>query len=233
VSYLTFVNMLDHLNALKVMPTRIDNSLWSGKFSGTNGVLLNAGLKFLRLVDGDRPNEAFEALVFAKPDERKTFLKEVLGKAYGPELMNLASKTPKMVDEAIRALGTTDSTHRKAISFFIQAAKAADVPMPSTIAKRARNRPGTSARRRTGSPSPSEKPRAASDVHKPGNVGDDVGAIKIVELHGATVKLWSSSANLIELAAYPEELEWFSGVLAKFTEGESLANKEGGTVETK
>jgi hypothetical protein len=226
VSYLTFVNMLDHLKGLKVMPTRIDNSLWSGKFSGSNGVLLNAGLKFLKLVDGDKPNEAFESLVFAEADGRKALLKETLGKAYGSELTNLANKTPRMVDEAIRGLGSTDSTHRKAISFFIQAAKAADITMPSVIAKRARNRPGTPARRRTNGASPSEKPRAASDEHKQPILNGEDGAAKIVELHGATVKLWSSSANLIQLAAFPDELKWFTEVLAKFTEGESLANRK-------
>jgi hypothetical protein len=223
VSYLTFVNMLDHLKGLKVMPTRIDNSLWSGKFSGTNGVLLNAGLRFLQLVDGDKPNKAFESLVFAEADGRKALLGGIIGKAYGPGLTNLANKTPKMVDEAIRGLGTTDSTHRKAVSFFIQAAKAADMPMPSTIAKRARNRPGAPSRRRANPAPPGGKP---SEEHKPANADEEEGAIKIVQLHGATVKLWSSSANLIELAAYPNELKWFTEVLGKFTEGESLLKTE-------
>jgi hypothetical protein len=224
--------MLDFIKGLKVMPTRIDSSLWAGKFSGSNGVLLTSGLKFLNLANGNRPTEAFESLAFAEADGRKALIRGILGKAYGPDLMNLANKTPKMVDEAIRALGSTDSTHRKALSFFIQAAKAADIPMPSTISKRARNRPGTSSRRRTngassGGASTGDKARTtAGDDRKQPIADTDEGATKVVELHGATVKLWSSAANLIQLAAYPEELKWFTEVVGKFTEGESLMKRE-------
>lgn len=224
VSYVTFVNMLDHIKGLRVMPTRIDNSLWTGKFSGSNGILLTAGCKFLKLIEGNRPTEAFEALAFADADKRKPILKDILIRVYGPELLNLSNKTPRMVDEALRILGSTDSTHRKALSFFIRAAKAADVPMPSIISKRARNRPGVNSRKRGNATagSPPERTRTDPKTDNPSLPQDEGAAIKVVELHGATVKLWSSAANLIQLGAYPEELKWFSEVLTKFTEGESL-----------
>lgn len=151
VSYLTFVNMLDHIKSLKVMPTQIGNTVWAGKFSGGNSILLTAALRFLKLLEGNGPTDQFRTLVFADAEKRKEVLREVLVGAYGADIANLSDKTPKMVDETLRSLGTTDSTHRKAVSFFVQAAKGAGITMPSTIAKRARNRPGTKPTSVTGS----------------------------------------------------------------------------------
>ena len=44
-------------------------------------------------------------------------------------------------------MGTTDATHRKAIAFFVNAVKAAQLPIPLAIAKQARNRPAAGTRR--------------------------------------------------------------------------------------
>jgi hypothetical protein len=80
--------------------------------------------------------------------------------AYGPNLIDgLPRMMPGMLDERLRALGTTDATHRKAVSFFVNAAKALDIAVPTNIAKKARNR--TSNARR-----PKEQ-RNGSELNKP------------------------------------------------------------------
>lgn len=225
VSYLTFVNMLDYIKSLKVMPTRIDNSVWAGKFNGSNAVLLTAGLRYLKLLEGDKPTEQFRSLAFAEPEERKGLLKEVLTGAYGAEMTNLSDKTPNMVDEELLRLGATASTRRKANSFFVQAAKGAGIEMPSIISKRARNRPSKkvagSAKANTGD-TPTED-ISNPDMPKGTAVNKQAeGPTKVVALHGATVALTVTASNLIELATHPDELNWVQQMVAKFADGEKL-----------
>ena len=149
-SYLTLGTFLDWLKAMPVMPSQVDRSLWSTKFSGTGGAQLMAGLRFLRLLDDDRPTPLLAELVAGDPARRKELLRQILRTAYGDAMLDsLPSMTPKVFDERLRALGTTDSTHRKATSFLINAAKAVDIALPGAIAKKARNRPLTSTRRVT------------------------------------------------------------------------------------
>jgi hypothetical protein len=161
-SYLTLGTFLDWLKGMPVMPSQIDRSLWSTKFSGTGGAQLVAGLRFLRLLEEDRPTATLTELVEADPADRKELLRRVLRTAYGDQFLNsLPSMTPKVFDEQLRALGTTDSTHRKAASFLINAAKAVDIGLPGAIAKKARNRPSNSTRRVTRQ---RQKPSAAAEA---------------------------------------------------------------------
>src|SRR5229473_5524426 len=116
-SYLTLGTFLDWLKAMPVMPSQIDRSLWSTNFSGTGGAQLIAGLRFLALLKGDRPTPRLAALVAADAVQRKELLRAILRDSYGESLIaNLPSMTPRVFDERLRALGTTDSTHRKAAS---------------------------------------------------------------------------------------------------------------------
>ena len=149
VSFLTFNTLLDWLGDMGTIPTQFDRSLWSQKFSGSSGAQLMTGLRFLGLLDGDRPTERLERLALSRDGDRKAQLAQLLRDAYGADLVDgLPRMTPKMVADKIAALGTSGATQRKAVSFFINAAKAADVQMPVTIAKQARNKPGTATMRR-------------------------------------------------------------------------------------
>ena len=144
-SYLTFTNFLDWLKEMKVVPSQIDRSLWSSKFSGGNGAQLMAGLRFLGLLNGEHPTKSLEPLVMADDVNRKELLKTVLEQAYGEGMIqDLAKMTPGMLDKKLEELGTTSSTHRKALSFFVNASKAVNIAIPSQIARKARNKPAPS-----------------------------------------------------------------------------------------
>jgi hypothetical protein len=170
-SYLTFVTLLDWLRETKHIPSQFDRSWWGSKFSGSGGAQLMAGLRFLGLLTKDEPQERLERLAFASNDERPALLVDILSDAYGADLLvGLARMTPKMLNDRISALGTPDATHRKAVAFFVNAAKAAKVAVPPAIAKQARNRPASSPaiRKPTGQKTPdagSGKP--AGDQPKP------------------------------------------------------------------
>ena len=184
VSYLTFSNLLDWLRELSTIPSQFDRSFWGTKYSGATGAQLMTGLRFLGLLDGDKPTDRLEQLALASEAERKPMIAELLRDSYGAALVDgLPKATPKMVRDALFERGATEGTFRKAQSFFINAAKAADLPMPVAIAKQARNKPSPARRNGVGAkakaptvpkettPTPEDKPleqvrhKLPSDLH--------------------------------------------------------------------
>lgn len=145
VSYLTFTNLLDWLRDLGTLPSQFDRSFWGQKFSGSGGGQLMAGLRWLKLLNGDRPEERFETLALASNEKRRELIIDLLRDAYGAEFIDsLPKSTPRLINERLAALGTSGATHDKARSFFINAAKAVGLPLPPMVAKQARNRPTVS-----------------------------------------------------------------------------------------
>ena len=142
VSYSTLTTFLDWIGEMNVTPSQIDRSLWSGKFAGGSGGQLMSGLRFLRLLEGEKPTDLLEELARGDLAIRKTLLQDVLRDAYGSETIDkLPSMTPRLLEEKLNALGATDATRRKAFSFLVNAVRAADLPMSTGISKRARNKP--------------------------------------------------------------------------------------------
>jgi hypothetical protein len=153
VSYTTFVTLLDWLRDMKVVPNQLDRTLWAPKFAGSTGVQLMSGLRFLGLLHDEAPMPRLEQLAMAPNEDRKPILAELVRDRYGADFVaGLARATPRNLQDRMKDLGATDATVRKAVSFFVNAAKAADIPMPSHIAKVARNRSGG---RRGSTPKPS------------------------------------------------------------------------------
>lgn len=144
-SWVTFNTFVDWVAGMQVIPHQIDRSLWQGKFNGAVGAQLMPGLRFLKLLDRERTTDRLEPLARADAEGRKKLVRDLMSEAYGAELVdNLPRMTPSMLSDALRALGTTPSTHRKAEAFFVNAAKALDLGVPANIAKKARNRlPGS------------------------------------------------------------------------------------------
>lgn len=163
VSYLTFSNMLDWLHEMGTVPSKFDRSLWGKKFGGSTGGQLVAGMKFLGLLDGENTTAVLDKLAMATADERKALIAALLRDAYGAGIVDeLPRMTVKMLNDAFDDLGATDATRRKAISFFINAAKAADLPLHSMLAKQARNRPAAARK-----PAIPQKDRQKPDGAKP------------------------------------------------------------------
>ena len=141
VSYSMFEAFLDWLGGMDPVPVQVDRQLWSQKFAPASGAQLMVGLRSLGLLDGGAPTETLVALAKAGGDARQDGLRAVLRDAYGDDLVdNLGDKTLDAVEDALRALGTTTATHRRALPFFINAAKAAGIGMQADVSKRARKR---------------------------------------------------------------------------------------------
>ena len=141
-SYAIFTTFLDWVKEMPAMPSKIDRSLWESKFAGSTGSQLMAGLRFLKLLGYDNsPLPGLEQLAKADREARKGLMLRVLRDQYGSGLVDgLATMTPHMLDEELRNLGATPGTHRKSVSFFVNAAKANDVTVPAAIGKKARIR---------------------------------------------------------------------------------------------
>lgn len=154
VSFNTFRTLLDWLKTEGV-PLHFDRSFWQTKFSGSRGSQLVATLKFLGLLNGDRPLPDLENLVYAEMEERRPVLKDLLRQAYDSVNFNeLNRATPAMLRNWFSAYPVDGHTLRKAISFFVSAAKEADIPISNAVSKMSKNRmpkPNNSSRDRNSS----------------------------------------------------------------------------------
>ena len=205
----TFTTFLDWIREMEVTPTHIDRSLWQTKFSGSVGTQLMTGLRFLRLLKGQQPTDELEELARASEEDRRPLLAALVLKVYGETVVSeMESGTPRRLNDALSALGTTTATHDKARSFLINTAKLAGLSVQPTISKQARIRKSGETRRRV-------KPKEDSVKEKvvdPGNSGED--SINTVVLpSGATVTL---GVNMNPLTLSRDEREWLFTLIDNF-----------------
>ena len=149
VSFVSFTNLLDWLRDSEI-PAQLDRSFWGTKYSGSLGSQLMSALRFFSLLEEETPTSKLESLVSAGEEERKSLLADLLREAYSSVFMiDLHRATPKMLEEAFDDIGGGVHTRRKAVAFFINACKHADIPLSSAVRKKARNKsPGTNLRQR-------------------------------------------------------------------------------------
>lgn len=154
VPYKTFVATLDSF--AKFMPHRIDTSIWSSYSGGMRSQLLSA-YKFLGLITDDgTPKPELKQLA---DDEagRPALLREILKRSYVDLLkLDLSKATPSSFDAELRKYGLEGDTHRKAMAFFLAAAKVAGIPLSPLLTQRGGM---TTTRRPRPSRPPATKPK--------------------------------------------------------------------------
>lgn len=117
--------------------TVVDRSLLSN-FNGSTANELLATLRFLKMIDDKgKPSAIYEAYVTATDAGRKPLLASALRDAYpfvfqNPDF-NIERETGGRMAELFRAQGISGSTLSRAISFFLAAAKDADVKVSTNI----------------------------------------------------------------------------------------------------
>ena len=90
-------------------------------------------------------------------------------------IKDLPRMTPGMLNKKLEELGTTNPTHRKAVSFLVNASKAVGLTVPAQIAKKARNKPpsprgssnGEAGKEKSPTPTPSGKPDSSNNGSGP------------------------------------------------------------------
>jgi hypothetical protein len=147
-AYVPFRTFLSAIEALEHgVPRKLDRTIWRSQ-SGVIQSQIMMAFRFFNLVDeDDRPTQALHRLV-ASPEQRPEQVKALLHYAYHDIIdHDLTKMTPRMLEEAMDHYSVTGDTRRRAISFFLQAAKYAELPMHPLLLGQTRNTSGTRKRK--------------------------------------------------------------------------------------
>jgi hypothetical protein len=138
VSFKTFLSVIDALG--QGVPKRIDRTMWRNQ-SGVIQSQIMMSLRFFNLVDEeDKPTPVLHRLVDAPTEKRQEQIGALLRYAYHDIIEHdLTKMTPKMLDEMMENYHVNGDTKRKAVSFFLQAARFADLPMHPLLSGVIRN----------------------------------------------------------------------------------------------
>ena len=189
--YISFATLLTFLKALKTdgVPPQIDKSVLSKLSGGVQGQMKLA-LRSLGLMEGDKPTDQMQALVDAyETPGFEAALRDRLKATYPYVFsLDLMTATPTMLADAFKVTGAKEDVLRKCRTFFLHAAKAADVPLGTRIA--------TGSVPRTSSPGTRKKPKATKlkevdegqsggtrqDQQPAGQISDKAMEYKLVDL---------------------------------------------------
>lgn len=130
VPYVPFKTFLTAVDALEAgLPNQLDRSVWPSYSGAIQGQLLGA-FRFLGLMDeGHCPTPALADLV-SKRGARRELLRGLIERHYRTLVaLDLTRTSPRQLDEALRQYGLSGATHKKAVSFFLQAAQFAGMPL--------------------------------------------------------------------------------------------------------
>ena len=141
----TFNGALDALN--HGVPPIIDRSIWRTQPGGVQGQIMGA-LRFFNLIDdANRPTENLRRLI-EKPEHREKAVRALLEWSYADLIKgDLTKMTAKMLEDGMEQYGVSGQTKKKAVTFFLQAAKFADLAISPYLQAQIRATPGTRKRR--------------------------------------------------------------------------------------
>jgi|SRR5579872_6054048 len=147
--YLPFRTFLGSLDALNHgVPPLIDRSIWRTQPGGVQGQIMGA-LRFFNLIDeGNKPTENLRRLI-EKPEHREKAIRALLEWSYADLIKgDLTKMTAKMLEDGMEQYGVSGETKKKAVTFFLQAAKFADLALSPYLQAQIRATPGTRRKRR-------------------------------------------------------------------------------------
>jgi hypothetical protein len=203
----TFISALDSLG--DGLPRKLDRTIWRSQSGIVQGQIMMA-LRFFSLINSnDEPTQALQVMV-EKPADRPQQIAALLRHAYRDVLEHdLTKMTPKMLDDAMGNYGVQGDTRRKAIAFFLRAAKYCELPMHPLLMAQTRNSSGGFRRKRRVKEAPEPEPNGMP-VGIPQNIGNSV--TKAVSLpSGTKISLQISTANWLDLP--PAEREFVFGLV--------------------
>jgi Family of unknown function (DUF5343) len=159
-AYVSFTMLDNAVERMRIegVPARVDRG-YLGSASGTTKAQFLAAAKALQLLDNDlKPTATLHDLVDHK-DRAPEIIRGLLTRFYGPVIALGTNATQQQLDETFREeYGISGSTVRKAVTFYLAAAKFAGIPLsPHFSAPRVST--GPTKRRRATKPDP--KPAAA------------------------------------------------------------------------
>lgn len=152
-AYLPFKTFLSAIEALEHgIPKKIDRTIWRTQAYVVQTQIIMA-LRFLGLLDSeDNPTPKLHQLVEKKAD-RKMYLNNILVDAYRSIIdLDLTKTTPKMLDDEMEKYSVSGDTKKKAVRFFLQAAKYVEMQMHPLLQSQVRNSNGPRKKRTPNKP---------------------------------------------------------------------------------
>jgi hypothetical protein len=211
--YLPFKTFLGSVDAFSQgIPPKIDRTLWN-QSGFVQGLIMNA-YRYFHLVDvNNKPTAEFQQLVRSKAEERKAQIKKLIDVGY-PEVMmhDLATMTPKILDELMDKYNVSGETKKKATTFFLQAARFAGIPLSNFLTEKIRNTSGTKRRRRADG-------EIDTRSQRPISANTTAGSSRSIALaEGGTITL-TISADVFSLGK--EDREFVFGLIDQLQQYES------------
>jgi antitoxin component of MazEF toxin-antitoxin module len=188
--YLPFRTFQTAIEALEHgIPKKIDRTIWRSQSGLVQSQILMA-LRFLALVDDqDRPTQLLHSLVEEK-ETRAANYGTILSLSYSDVLAHdLTKMTPKMIEDEMEQYSVTGDTKRKAVTFFLRAAKFAGLPMHPLLSSMVRN---TGPRKRKGKGLFVAKMNGAADP-----------AFQSPQAHANTVQLSNGATVTLKISGDP------------------------------
>ncbi len=143
-AYLPFKTFLGAIEALEHgIPKQIDRTIWRSQ-SGVVQSQIMMALRFFGFVnDGDAPTPALQRFVENK-ERRPEMMASLLRHSYRAIIEHdLTKMSPKMLNDAMEQYNVSGDTKRKAVAFFLRAARFADMPMHPLLSGQMRNSSST------------------------------------------------------------------------------------------
>lgn len=149
VPYVPFRTFLAALETLEHgCPNQLDRSVWPSSSGAIQGQLLGA-FRFLGLMDEAQCPSAELRELIGKRENRRALLRRILEKNYATLVaLELSRTSPHQLEEAMRQYGLSGATHKKAMSFFLQAAQYAGLPLSVLLRAKIRGSGGGARQRR-------------------------------------------------------------------------------------
>ena len=148
-AYLPFKTFLSSLDVLDHgIPNKLDRTIWKSQSGIVQGQIMMA-LRFFGLVtESDEPTPALYRLV-GSPEKRREHIESLLRHAYRSIIdADLTKMTPKMLEKEMEQYNVSGDTRRKAIGFFLRAAKYADLSMHPLLIAQIRESSGQKRKRK-------------------------------------------------------------------------------------
>jgi hypothetical protein len=215
-AYLPFRTFLSAIDSLEHgIPKQIDRTIWRSQSGIVQGQIMIA-LRFFGLLDDeDKPTPALHRFVDGK-DKRPELIRALLHYAYRDLIdRDLTKMTPKMLDEAMEQYSVTGDTKKKAVRFFLQAAKFAEVPMHPLLSGQIRNTMGRKPRRKS-LPRENGAPPEESSSRSESPNGMTQRDVTVVDLKSGGKLTLIINVNLVTLSS--EDRQFVFALIDKFKE---------------
>ena len=129
LAFRTFLNSLDALS--QGIPPKLDRTFWRNQSGINQGLIMNA-YRYFYLVDQNDASTEYLAALVQRPEKRPATLKKMIEDQYMFVLQksDITKATMRILEEAFgEVYPVTGATRQKAITFFLKAAKFADMPL--------------------------------------------------------------------------------------------------------